>query len=148
MLNRIIVTNIFIFLLLMLNSCQTDPEPIHYGSDACSMCKMIIVDTHFGSELISSKGKIYKFDSIECLVRYLKKNDASNTYNNRLLVTDHSRPNTFVEAQSASYLHSEKLPSPMGESLSAFESKDSLQAYFNRFGGEQLTWEDVRVRVK
>ncbi len=148
MLNRILVLNIFIFLLLVLNGCQTDPEPIHYGSDACSMCKMIIVDAHFGTELISSKGKIYKFDSIECMIRYLNKSESSITYNNRILVTDHSKPNTFVEAQSAKYLHSEKLPSPMGESLSAFENKDSVQVYFNRFGGEQLSWEDVRVRVK
>ena len=141
MLNRIIVTNIFIFLLLMLNSCQTDPEPIHYGSDGCSMCKMIIVDTHFGSELISSKGKIYKFDSIECLVFFTENSiDDENFFT---LVTDYLNNNELINSKKAFYLQSENLRSPMGLNITAFSSQSDLKKFKEKYAGKELSWKEI-----
>ena len=45
-------------------------EEINYGVDACAYCKMNIVDPKFGAELITKKGRVYKFDAIECMVNY------------------------------------------------------------------------------
>lgn len=140
----------FVFLILfsLLQGCKTEPEPIHYGSDACAVCRMIIVDPHFGAELITVKGKIYKFDSIECMVKYLRSNSSLDSKQDRCLVVDHSRTGELVDIDKANFLFSEKLLSPMGESLSAFGSKDSLNQYLKRFGGQAISWNELTNRVK
>ncbi len=49
---------------------------------------MLITDNKYGAELITTKGKIYKFDSMECLVEFsLVKNTLGDITNN-LFVTD------------------------------------------------------------
>lgn len=136
------------YLVLSFSGCSSGPQPINYGQDGCALCKMIIIDHHFGAELITSKGKIYKFDSIECMIRYMKSSAASETKFDRMLVTDHSQPGQLQDANISSFLISPGLPSPMGESLSAFMSKDSLQAYLERFGGKTFTWEEIQQAIR
>ena len=50
------------FMLYLFMSCNTKPEPFAIGKDNCSFCKMGIIDPRFGGEMITKKGKIYKFD--------------------------------------------------------------------------------------
>lgn len=133
---------------LFLQACSGGPEPIHYGKDGCDFCKMIIVDSHFGAELVTSKGKIYKFDSIECMIHYFRQNSGLNIVSALMLVTDHSRPGEMIDARKAGYLVSEKLPSPMGASLSAFIHADSLHANLMRFGGQSMQWEELLHVIK
>ncbi|MGB5288980.1 MAG: hypothetical protein WBN42_10875, partial [Ignavibacteriaceae bacterium] len=52
-------------LLFLLASCGSKPEPINYGKDECEFCRMQISDNRYGAELVTDKGKVYKFDSIE-----------------------------------------------------------------------------------
>ena len=59
---------------LLLTSCSTKPEPFAYGKDNCHTCKMGIMDPKFGTELITTKGKIYKFDDVSCMQYFLKSN--------------------------------------------------------------------------
>ena len=62
---------------VFFSSCSTSPQPINYGNDACHYCQMTIVDQIYGAEVISDKGKIFKFDAAECLIRH--KNTLENT---------------------------------------------------------------------
>nr|WP_246229479.1 hypothetical protein [Mucilaginibacter humi] len=68
----------FIIMLccLLLGACSHAPEPIRYGKDACAHCKMTIMDKRFSSELVTAKGKVFKFDAAECMTAYLKENPA------------------------------------------------------------------------
>src|SRR5690606_37339040 len=58
---------------LMISSCTPKPEPIEYGSDICHFCKMTIVDQQHAAELVSTKGKVFKFDAIECMLNFEKE---------------------------------------------------------------------------
>ncbi|MBK6827600.1 MAG: hypothetical protein IPG86_12340, partial [Chitinophagaceae bacterium] len=58
---------------IILLSCSTKPEPFKPGTDNCHFCKMGITDTRFGGELITKKGKMYKFDDLICLARFLNQ---------------------------------------------------------------------------
>jgi len=64
-----------LFFLILLTAiifgCSKNPQPISYGQDECEFCKMIVMDERYGAELVTGTGKIYFFDSIECLVGYL-----------------------------------------------------------------------------
>ena len=134
----------YLLVICILCSCHNGPQPIHFGTDVCNECRMTIVDNHFGGEFITMKGKNYKFDSIECLVNFIRKNNLNDKDMEEILVVDHSVPGTFVKVHDAFFLHSTKLPSPMGAFLSAFASKDSLSSYQLHFEGESLNWNQAR----
>ena len=133
-------------LLLFLTSCSISAEPINYGTDACSYCKMNIVDKQHASELVTKKGKVYKYDAIECLI-----NDIANKKENEiglLLVNTFDVPIELKDAKSATYLISEKLPSPMGAFLTAFDSKEKAEKKFSEIGGELFNWDDLLIKFK
>lgn len=63
-----------IFLLLfVLTSCSNKIQDINYGSDSCDFCSMGIVDQGHASQLVTTKGKNFKFDAIECMTHFILK---------------------------------------------------------------------------
>ena len=109
---------------------------------------MMITDNKYGAEVVSDKGKIYKFDSIECLIEFaLEKNivgDASQSF----LVTDFSKPENLIDAKTAFYVHNDNFRSPMGLNVSAFGSESELTSFITANGGKKLSWVEVIELVK
>lgn len=134
--------------LFLLAACTPGPEPIHYGEDACDHCRMTIADERYGAELVTGTGKIYKFDSIECLAGFLQEDGVAEDEVHSLWVTDFSSPTGLVPADEAFYLHSTNLRSPMGMNLTAFGGGITREAVRDSFGGEVLSWQDVRQKVR
>ncbi len=130
-----------IFLALFIVACNTGPEPIQYGADACHYCKMTIVDKPFGCELVSQKGKVVKFDAIECLVAHYKDTGSDST--NSIYVSDFAAPGSLIEGTSASYLHTESIPSPMGAFLSAHRSESAAKSTLGNHLGEIHDWQQL-----
>jgi copper chaperone NosL len=134
--------NIYIYLmsLLVFVACQSGPEPIAYGTDNCHHCKMTISDNRYGSEMVTDKGKVYKFDSIECMAQYLDENK-SGVAANMLLVTDFKNPGQLLEVNKAFFLQSDQMPSPMGMYLTAFSDNETASKFAAEKSGKLLTWE-------
>lgn len=135
--------------LLLLGSflgggCAPSPAPIRYGQDNCAHCQMLVMDAHFGAELVTDKGKIYVFDSIECLAWY--REVPPEAIHSRW-VTAFDAPGTLVDAETAFYLSSENLRSPMGLNLSAFRDEQTAVSYRQNHGGEVLGWDGVTALV-
>lgn len=143
-----IFISIAIALLIMLNivACQSGPEPIAYGEDNCANCMMTISDPKYGAELVSDRGKIFKFDSIECLADYSTKVDVKTIKS--MWVTDFSEKGSFLNANDAKYLKSENLRSPMGLYLSAHKNREKLNSVKTEFGGDELGWNELVNYVK
>jgi copper chaperone NosL len=135
-------------LLIVILSCSTDPEPINYGSDQCDHCRMTIMDNKFGAEIITSKGKVYKFDAAECLVKFVKEGKVKEEDIKTRLVTDASKPGQFTDALNASYLISENFPSPMGANLSAYSSRADAEKFQKDYSGELMTWDEILTKLK
>jgi copper chaperone NosL len=109
---------------------------------------MIITDKRFGAEAITRKGKIYKFDSIECLAAYIvQKNDDASPMES-LWTIDFTRPGQWLNCESAEYLHSKNLPSPMGAFLSSFQDRKACDAAKEKYEGDNLNWSQVQTLVK
>jgi copper chaperone NosL len=51
----------------LLIGCNPKAEKINLGKDQCAECKMTIVDPKFGAEIVTKKGKVYKFDDTHCI---------------------------------------------------------------------------------
>lgn len=133
---------------IVLSGCSKNPEPIKYGSDECELCRMSIVDKQYGAELVTNKGKIYKFDSIECLVNYSLKNNMIGDENNSMLVTDFSKPEMFIDVKKSFYVLNSSFRSPMGLNVSSFGTDVAKQSFIDKNGGQQLSWPEVIELVK
>ncbi len=122
---------------ISISACNTRPQPIEYGKDGCHYCTMTIVDRQHASQLVTSKGKAYKFDAIECMVNSLNEND--NGPYAHTLVSDFTNPGQLIDAQDTSFLISKEIPSPMGAFLSAFATEKMANEIRKESGGDIYT---------
>ena len=129
---------ILICMCYALVGCTPAPQPIAYGEDACHSCLMTIVDERHAAELVSTKGKVYKFDAIECMLRSMSV-DTTTEYA-LAFVCDYNAPGKFIDAKKATYLVSPSLPSPMGEFLSAFASPEQATKMQQEKDGQVYDW--------
>jgi copper chaperone NosL len=129
--------------LFLLLACNTGPQAIDYGNDGCQYCKMTIVDKIHGAELITDKGKVYKFDAAECMINYVNEN--KKTEIGSLLTNYHEEPTSFITNKEASFLISKNLPSPMGAYLTAFKSKAKAEEMIAEKGGTIYTWDELNT---
>lgn len=134
-----------IILLLFFLNCNVGPEPINYGSDSCQFCTMTIVDKVHAAEIVTQKGKVYKFDATECMINFIKEFDTSEI--KLYLATNYTEPEVFTDATKATFLISENIPSPMGAFLSAFENQLDAEKFQLDKGGELHTWDQLLTKL-
>jgi copper chaperone NosL len=138
---------VFLFLpFLFLLACNISPQPINYGEDACHYCTMTIVDHQHAAQIVTEKGKAYKFDAIECMLNYLRENDDVNP--ELYLVANFMDPGQLIDATKATYLISKNIQSPMGEYLSAFQTKEAAEKTKMKYEGKLYTWEEILDHFK
>lgn len=137
--------SIFFVSFLVFFSCTIESEKINYGKESCHFCSMTIVDKQHASEVVTTKGKVFKYDAIECMINDL--NQRKNLEIGLLLVNDYAQPGTFLKAEDASYLISEGIKSPMGAFLSAFGSNDQAQKPLEEYGGKIYNWESIQKQI-
>lgn len=125
-------------------SCSTAPEPIHYGKDGCHACKMTLMDNKFGAEIITTKGKVYKFDDINCMLGFLHGGELKKPGQATILIVDFSRPEKLIDAKAAKYIKSEAIRSPMASTIAAFETEASMSTLNQSWKGEVLSWNDLQ----
>ena len=133
-------------LLLLVVACKPKEQPIQYGHDECHYCKMMIMENQYGTELVTKKSKVYKFDSVECLVDFVAKENVEEEDLAFILITSYDEPGKLKEAKSSYYLHSKQLPSPMGMYLTAFDTKDGAEKAQKEFGGDIYNWETLNKK--
>ncbi|MEO5600870.1 MAG: nitrous oxide reductase accessory protein NosL [Cyclobacteriaceae bacterium] len=139
---------IAVFLLMSLMACKVEPEPLQYGQDACHTCKMNLVDKKFGAELVSKKGKVYKFDDVNCMLTYYHSVEVSPEDFAYKLVVDFAQPAKFVEAPDAFYLKSSAIKSPMASQVAAFENKAAMTDFQKEVNGIYLVWGELVTQFK
>ena len=132
--------------IVLLNSCTVSPKAIEYGNDGCHFCKMTIVDKLHAAEVVTKKGKVYKFDATECMVNFLNEFDASEI--KLYLTNNYNEPETLIDATKATFLISESIPSPMGAYLSAFDSKEAADRVKSEKGGILYSWNELLTHLK
>ena len=137
----------FIFFLVMVvttSACKRKFEPISYGHDACTHCRMTIMDKRFAAELITKKGKAYKFDDMGCLLKYMKDENFNDT-GALIFVADYSNPGSeFLDAYHAVYLHNTLFKSPMNGDFAAFASALKAKQLNANLHGALLKWPNLK----
>lgn len=133
------------FLTLLLGSCSKEPKPIEFGVDNCDHCMMNISDTRYGAELVTQKGKIYKFDDMYCMKAFLQDGNIAENQIHSLWLVDFEATEQLIPAKESFLLHNPILKSPMGSDMAAFTDKETLEQYHSEYSGTTLLWEDYII---
>lgn len=126
--------------------CDPAPRALVTGEDACRYCRMTIDDVRFGGMVITSRGKIETFDSIECLASYVRSLPATESPRG-VWVANFDAPSEWLHADSAVYLQHSRVASPMGRELAAFSSSVAPGSLQQQHGGDVRSWAQVREIV-
>lgn len=138
---------ILVLIAVIFTSCSRDAEPIKYGKEECAACKMTIMDKKFGAEIISVKGKIYKFDDLVCMVKFINGHTIKENDIREKLVVDYQNESTFINAELARYYVGEDVHSPMNGDAAAFSNEQEAQKFQNGKQGVIMEWADVCYKL-
>jgi copper chaperone NosL len=137
------LTTAAVFIMVFCTSCSTGPQPIQFGKDACDFCKMTILDLRFGGEVVTKKGKVYKFDDIHCITSFLKSAQSEKTNVAGIYLLEYASQNKFVHAAQSFLLRSNDLRSPMGSNTAAFMSEANREQCKQQVNGTIVQWNEI-----
>lgn len=108
--------------MVFLAACsETGPQEINVGKDQCDNCRMTISEPKYATQLITEKGRLYKFDDISCLNDYEVSN-TETTANAKKYVADFPS-GKFIESSTATLIKGGDIKSPMGGNTQAYQDK-------------------------
>lgn len=136
------VLSIVICTFLLFVSCNgQESQPINLNKDACHYCKMSISDGRFATEIITNKGRVYKFDDIRCMMDY--KNSPEGKESKSFYSSDFSKNNSLINARTAWYIKSDELRSPMNGNIASFPTKELASQFAQKYNTETFSWEEL-----
>lgn len=141
-------TWLILLLALALVACgkTANPEPtpptIHYGEDACVLCGMIISEERYAAAYVTEDGHGHSFDDIGDMIRaHLDIEEEIAAF----FVHDHQNK-AWIRAETAHFVLSDKLSTPMASGLAAFASPEEAQALASELQGQVLTFDELLKR--
>jgi copper chaperone NosL len=137
------LTFTLLIIFLTLTSCSKNPEQINYNEDECDYCAMRINDNRYASEIITNENKVYKFDSIKCLIGFALAKNILEDKSISLFVCDYSNPGKFIELKNSFITHNENFTSPMGLNVQAFSTEAARDKFITENGGTKISWDEV-----
>lgn len=110
----------FTVLLALIASCTPKTEAFNYGEDQCAFCKMSIVEDKYAAQTVTSKGKVYKYDDISCMIRHNRTLETQDFAFR--VVNDFDNPQELLDVEEAVFIQSDQYTSPMGGNTAAFRT--------------------------
>ena len=138
---------LFCFVLFFI-SCDTKPQPLIAGKDDCSFCKMPVADTKFGGEIITSKGKIYKFDDVICMIHFMNAGLKPNEKIKNIFAVSYTNNIKLMDVEQTFFLVSSQFHTSMNSGTACFESLKDAETYQENFPGNILSWREVQQTLK
>ena len=124
---------------IFMAGCNPKAEKIAFGKDNCAECKMTIMDPKFGAEIVTKKGKVYKFDDAHCVAVFLERRGVELTDIHQTLFVDYNNNNEFVKVKSVEFVVSSQFKSPMGGNAAAFKSATEARKKSAELEGSKVT---------
>ncbi len=135
-------------LVMIHQSCTPKSEPFKYGTDSCYTCKMGIMDPKFGSELVTKKGKVFKFDDIGCMVRFMKSGTIDQSELSQVLVVNYKTENDLLDVNSCTFVVGQDIKSPMNFNAAAFTDAEAANNFGIQNGRKILDWKTIYENIE
>ncbi|THU30731.1 hypothetical protein FAM09_29465 [Niastella caeni] len=137
--NKLATVSAMIIIISVMMACNPVAEKIAFGKDNCAECKMIIMDPKFGGEIVTKKGKVYKFDDVHCIATFMERRGVEMGDIHQTLVVDYNNSNAFVKIATAEFVVSSQLKSPMGGNAAAFKNQNEAKEKSAVIEGSKVT---------
>lgn len=132
----------YLLLLFIVISCGTkEADPIKLSVNGCEYCKMKISDGKFGAELITAKGRIYKFDDMHCMINYHKENQGSKVQS--FYIHDFNQDNVLIPAETAFYIKDGEINSPMHGNIIAVKTQAEADELAVKLKATPSSWSEI-----
>jgi copper chaperone NosL len=127
--------------MLTMTSCQSrPPQPVEIEAhDMCSSCRMAISQKQFAAQLFDSEETVHKFDDIACMLRFMKQREVEPA---AVFVADYET-REWIHGNSALFVRTDKIDSPMGGGLLAFSDGARADAAARKLGSPVLRPDEV-----
>jgi len=136
------VTSVFLF--IFCSSCTTTPEPIITGADQCCYCRMVVSDPRFGAEIITIKGKKYKFDDMHCVLSFIHQQVIKPGEIKEVYLVDYAAAgHPLIKSATSLLLQSEAFKSPMNGNIAAFSEKGKMDQLMEAYKGSSVSWNQL-----
>jgi copper chaperone NosL len=101
---------------------------------------MTLADPRFAAEALTRTGKAIVFDDVACLAAWLAENRdrVASSW-----VVNFAAPAEWLRADSAIYLQSDTLRTPMASGLAALDPGRQADSVRSSLGGRLLNWSEV-----
>ena len=134
---KFLQTFIFTLSFFALFSCQkNEPKNFSLQKDQCDNCKMTITELNHATEIVTEKGRAYKFDDINCMEMF-EKAETDKMKNAKKYVID-APSGKFVELQKATLITGGSIKSPMGGNTQAYENKETAVKAAKKLGASVI----------
>lgn len=128
----------------LLSCSEPQPTPLVINTDNCAYCQMTISDPKFGAELLTKKGKTYKFDAIECMAGfYAEASVVKHEDIHSMWVINLISPGDLINAKNAVFVHCDQIKSPMGGDFSAVPTENDFNRVSTNYQCRRITWDDI-----
>lgn len=137
----------WLLLLGLLAACSDagaaeGPPEINYGRDICIECGMIIDDPRFAAAYRLEDGTERKFDDLGGLILYGRETGELET---ALVWVSDFDDEVFILAETAFFVPTAGVTSPMGHGILAFAERGRAEALAQSLNGEVIEWQTVKV---
>jgi copper chaperone NosL len=109
---------------------------------------MVIMDPKFGSQIITAKGKVYKFDDVLCMGRFLKSGAQDEKETRQTVVTSFTNPDEFLDINETFFVVSPEVKSPMRGNAAAFARQDAADKFNEGKAGVVMGWKEYYYKVQ
>lgn len=139
-----------LLLLLALVACgaaaDAGPQPpdIAYGQDVCDACGMVIDQPKFAAATVLTNTESHKFGDIgDMLVYHMDHPDQTVV---AWFVHDY-HSEEWIDAQTAFYVMSPQLITPMGFGVAAFADQAQAAQLAQELGANVMTFDEVELAI-
>ena len=109
---------------------------------------MGIVDPKFGGEVVTKKSKVYKFDDLVCMVRFLQSGTLNEEEIAKKVIINYENKDEFLDVSKTVFWTSPELRSPMGSNTAAFSSRQAADKVKAGKEGQVFTWDELYKKIK
>ncbi|HET8549242.1 MAG TPA: nitrous oxide reductase accessory protein NosL [Bryobacteraceae bacterium] len=102
---------------------------------------MAISQKQFAAEIVDASRSAQKFDDIGCMLRYRRVQTGTPA---ATFVVDY-RTRQWLNAESAHFIHSDKLQTPMGGGFAAFGNQRDAEAAARDFNSRVLRFPELQA---
>jgi copper chaperone NosL len=129
--------------LLFISSCQSKPVAIVVGKDNCYFCKMTISDNKYGAEILTKKGKAYKFDDMHCLLAFIETKELPVLSSTEIFLVDYSSDHHLISADNCFLIQSDSVSGPMNGHIIALSNKEKSAELAANYDTKAISWTEL-----